>query len=141
MDHIDKTIIINAPSYAVWEALIDIDEMKAWMAEPELDLEIITDWKIGNPIVIKGFHHVRFENRGTVLQFERDKILAYNFLSSLSRLPDKPDNYSIVEFRLTPLESQTSLRLTLRNFPTEAIFRHLDFYWNTTLETMKKWIE
>lgn len=141
VQHIDKTIIINAPPAAVWEALTDIDVMKAWMAEPELDLKIITDWKIGNTIVIKGFHHVRFENTGVVLQFEPEKILAYNFLSSLSRLPDKPDNYSIVEFSVTPLESETSLRLTLRNFPTEAIFKHLDFYWSATLEIMKKWIE
>lgn len=141
VQHIDKTIIINAPPSAVWEALTDIDVMKTWMAEPELDLEIITDWTIGNPIVINGFHHVRFENAGVVLQFEPEKILAYNFLSSLSRLPDYPDNYSIIEFRLTPSEGETSLRLTLRNFPTEAIFKHLDFYWSTTLEIMKKWIE
>jgi len=138
---IEKTIIIKALPFAVWHALTNPEVMKQWIAEPELELEIITAWKIGAPIVIKGFHHIRFENKGTVLQFEPNKVLEYNFLSSLSRLPDKPENYTVAQFRLMPLENQTSLTLILRNFPTEAIFKHVDFYWRTTLEIMKKVVE
>lgn len=138
---IEKTIIIKAPPFAVWDALTNSEVMKQWMGEPELEIEIITDWQVGAPIVIKGFHHIRFENKGVVLQFEPNKVLEYNFLSSLSRLPYRPENYTIVEFRLAPLESQTTLTLILRNFPTEVIFRHLDFYWMTTIEIMKKEVE
>lgn len=49
---IDKTIIIKAPR----------------IGEPEMGIEIITNWQVGSPIVIKGFHHKKFENKGTVLQ-------------------------------------------------------------------------
>lgn len=111
------------------------------MAEPAMELEIITSWKTGSPIIIKGFHHMKFENRGTVLQFQPPHLLQYNHLSSLSRLQDKPENYSIITFSLVPLENNTSLTVTLSNFPTEAIFRHLDFYWRTTTEILKKMIE
>lgn len=138
---IDKTIIIKAPPSAVWHTLTNPGLMKQWMAEPEMALEIITDWKVGSPIVIKGFHHIKFENKGTVLQFEPDSVLQYNYLSSLSRLPDKPENYSIIGFGLAPLKNQTSLTLTISNFPTETIFKHIDFYWSTTIEIMKKLIE
>lgn len=140
---IDKTIIIKAPPYTVWDTLTNPDMIRQWVGEPEMGIEIITDWKVGNPIVIKGFHHIKFENKGTVLHVEPNKVLQYNYLSSLSRLPDKPENYSIVEFRLAPapLENQTSLTLTLSNFPTETIFKHLDFYWKTTVEIIKKVIE
>lgn len=65
------------------------------MADPEVGIELITNWKVGSPITIKGFHHIKFENKKTVLQFEPDKVLQYDYLSSLSRLPDKPENYSI----------------------------------------------
>lgn len=138
---IDKTIIIKAPSTTVWKTLTDPTSIKQWMAEPGIAFEITTDWKVGNPIVIKAFHHIPFVNKGTVLRFEPDSVLQYNYLSSLSKLPDKPENYSIIEFRLAPLENHTSLTLTLRNFPTETIFRHVEFYWSATIEIMRDFAE
>jgi uncharacterized protein YndB with AHSA1/START domain len=138
---IEKTIIIKALPFAVWDALTNPEVMKQWMGEPELEMEIITDWQVGTPILIKGFHHIRFENKGTILQFEPNQVLEYNFLSSLSRLHDTYENYTIVQFRLMLLDNQTSLTLTVSNFPTEAIFNHVNFYWRTTLEILKKVIE
>jgi len=136
----NKTIHINAPTSKVWDALTNPELMKKWMSETKID--IITDWEVGNPIVIRGtLNGKNFENNGTVLQFELEKILQYNYLSSLSRLPDKPENYSVLEFRLTPMENQTTLTLALSNFPTETIYKHLAFYWNVTLEILKRMIE
>jgi uncharacterized protein YndB with AHSA1/START domain len=137
---LNKTVYINAPTSKVWETLTNPELMKKWMSETEIN--IITNWKVGNPIIIRGnLHGSNFENNGIVLQFEREKILQYNHLSSLSRLPDKPENYSVLEFRLTPVENQTALTLTLSNFPTESIYKHLAFYWNVTLEILKRMIE
>ena len=104
----------------------------------ETEINVITEWKVGNPIIIRGsLHRIKFENRGTVLQLEPEKILQYSHLSSLSRLPDKPENYSIIEFRLVPVKNQTTLTLTVNNFPTETIYKHLAFYWSVTLEILK----
>jgi uncharacterized protein YndB with AHSA1/START domain len=136
-----KTVNIKASPSIIWNTLTNIKLMKQWMGEPELELEIITDWKIGNPITIKGFHHVKFENKGTILQFEPNKILKYDYLSSISKLPDKSENHTVIEFRLVPSENQTLLTLTISNFPTESIFKHVDFYWNTTIGIIKKSIE
>jgi uncharacterized protein YndB with AHSA1/START domain len=136
----DKTVNINAPTSKVWEALTDPEFMKKWMFDTEIN--IITDWEVGNPIVIRGnMNGKTFENNGAVLQFEIEKTLQYTHLSSLSRLPDRPENYSVLEFRLTPLENQTALTLTLSNFPTESIYKHLAFYWNVTLEVLKRMLE
>lgn len=135
-----KTIIINARPSKVWNALTDRILIKKWMAETEL--EIITDWKTGSPIIIEGdLHGIYFRNAGTVLEFEPERVLKYNHLSSISELPDKMENYSVIEFRLMPEGDQTSLTLTLSNFPTEIIYKHLAFYWNGTLEVIKKLIE
>jgi uncharacterized protein YndB with AHSA1/START domain len=138
---IHKIVDINAPASQVWHTLTTPELMKKWMM-PDLEINILTDWKVGSPIVIRGrMNEKEFENRGTVLQFEPKEILRYSHLSSISRLPDRPENYSIVEFRLKPKENRTSLELTLSNFPTESIYTHLAFYWNVTLEILKKMIE
>ena len=136
-----KIVTINASTFTVWEALTNPDIMKQWMGEPEMALEVTTDWRIGSPIAIKGFHHVNFVNKGTVLRFEPGKVLEYNYLSSLSRLPEHVDNYTIIHFELESVEDGARLSLTVSNFPTEVIFKHVDFYWTTTLEILKKLLE
>lgn len=138
---IEKSITINALPSVVWKTLTNPDLVNQWMAEPGMEVEIITDWKVGSTIVINGFHHIKFQNTGTVLKVEPDKILAYNYLSSLSQLPDRPENYSIIEFSLEPIGNHTALTLTLRNFPTETIFKHINLYWTATMEILKKLIE
>jgi uncharacterized protein YndB with AHSA1/START domain len=137
---LNKAIRIDAPASMVWDVLTTPVFMKKWMAETEI--HIITDWTVGHPIIIHGnLQGIKFKNKGTVLQFEREKILQYSYLSSLSRLPHEPRNYSMIEFLLAPVENQTELILTLCNFPTEAIYQHLAFYWNVTLEILKKTVE
>src|ERR1041384_3371458 len=105
-----KTVEIDAPASRVWDALTDPALMKQWMADSDTEISILTDWTVGNPIVMYGkLHRMKFENKGRVLQFERERILRYSHLSSLSRLPDEPSSYSIIEFRLTPIDHGTSL--------------------------------
>jgi uncharacterized protein YndB with AHSA1/START domain len=124
------------------ETLTQPELMKRWMADSETEINIITDWKVGNPFIIRGtLHRVKFENKGTVLQFEPEKIIQYNHLSSISRLPDIPESYTILEFRLTPVNSHTQLTFTASNFPTETIYKHFRFYWNVTLELLKRMVE
>lgn len=139
---ISQTVAIDAPPRIVWRTLTDPDLMRKWMAEPEVGLEITTDWRVGSSIVVRGFHHVRFENTGIVLRFEPNSILQYSHQSSLSRLPDEPENYSIYTFRLTPMgEDSTSLTVEIANFPTESIFRHVEFYWRVTPRMMRQTAE
>ncbi len=138
---INQVIDLNAPPSRVWQALTTPEFMKKWMM-PDIDLQIITDWTIGSPMIIRGsMNGKNFENRGTVLQFEPEKTLRYTHLSSISSLPDQPENYSIIEFQVQPIEDRTTLTLTLSNFPTESIQQHLTFYWNVTLAVFKRMVE
>lgn len=139
--HISETIIVNAQPSEVWHALTNPDMMPTWMGEPEMELKIHTDWKVNSPIVISGFHHVKFENNGVVLAYDEERKLSYSHLSSVSRLPDKPENHSILEFILTPIDRHTQLTLTIKNFPTESIFKHLAFYWKATVVAIKETVE
>jgi uncharacterized protein YndB with AHSA1/START domain len=140
---IENAAKIHAPPSEVWRALTDPDLMRQWMAEPELRIRITTDWKVGSPIIVKGHHnHVDFENKGTVLQSEPYSILRYSHLSSLTGLPDKDENYTLIEFRLDRTEeNSTSLNVRISNFPTESIFKHWEFYWRITIDVVKRFIE
>lgn len=136
-----KSVEIDAPASRVWQALTLPESMKKWMM-PGLKLEILTDWQVGSPLLMGGNMNGKdFENRGTVLQYEPEKRLQYSHLSSISRLPDRPESYSILNFALHPTGEWTVLTLTLSNFPNESIYKHLSFYWNVTLEVLKRWIE
>ena len=137
----EKTLIINASPNTVWNALTDPHLLRQWMGDPEMEIEVITDWRTGGPIVIKGFHHMAFENKGTVLQFMPNYLLKYDYLSSLSGLPDTPENRTTLEFMLTPVGEQTSLSLIISNFPTDSIFKHVNLYWRSTIEILKKFVE
>jgi uncharacterized protein YndB with AHSA1/START domain len=138
---VDRTVSIDATPAAVWRALTEPARMRRWMGEPEMEIEIDTDWTVGGPIVVRGVHHVRFEGRGTVRRFEPGQALEYTQLSSVSRLPDVPESYSLIGFELASRGEGTDLTLTLRDFPTHTIYKHLDFYWRTTLEILKQFVE
>ena len=132
---------IDAPVAAVWRWLTSPAHMPQWMGEPEMAVDVRTSWAVGSPIIVSGFHHAHFSNIGTVLRFEPTSHLRYTHLSSLSRLPDSPENHSIVDVGLTDDGSRTSVVVTLSNFPNDVIFKHLDFYWRGTVGILKQCVE
>lgn len=137
---INRSVTINAPASKVWAALTVSELMKQWMSETEI--EVITDWKVGSPILIQGpWYKTGFKTYGTVLHYTPHSRLAYTHLSSLSRLPDKPEYYTTLDFRLTEQNNHTVVDLTLSNFPTYAINKHLAFYWNVAIVLLKKFVE
>ena len=137
-DKFSTTVTINSEPAKVWTTLTDIELMRQWLGEPEMKIEVQTDWNINSKIFIRGFHHIKFENKGIILQYDREKKLSYSHLSSISRLPDKTESYSILEFILTAFDKQTLLTLNISNFPTETIRKHLEFYWRTTIVNIKR---
>lgn len=139
--NIENTVIINSTPDIVWQFLTDPKMMEQWMGDKEMKIRVRTDWNVGNPILINGFHHVKFENRGIVLAYKTQELVSYTHLSSLSHLPDVRENYSIVTFLLTEINRQTQLSLRLENFPTESIYKHMNFYWKGTLIHFKHLVE
>ena len=137
---INKTVTINAPVSKLWDALTNPELIKRWMLDTEIN--VTTDWQIGGPIIFRGsLQWINFENKGTILQFEPEKAFQYNYWSTLSGLPDVPSNYTVVGFVVSPAENETTLTLTLSNFPNQVIYKHLDFYWTVTLDVLKRLCE
>lgn len=139
--NIERAIYISAAPNTVWQYLTDTNIMARWMGELEMNIKVETNWTVGSPIVISGFHHIKFENTGRVLNFEPGKLLCYTHLSSASHLPADEKNYTIISLLLASENEGTLLTLTLARFATETIMKHLDFYWRGTLNKLKKLIE
>jgi uncharacterized protein YndB with AHSA1/START domain len=141
IDKFSAAVTINSDTTQVWNTLTNPELMREWMGDPEMKIEVLTDWTVNSPILINVFHHIQFVSRGTILQYDKEKKLSYSHLGSISRLADLPENYSIIEFILLPVDGQTHLTINIENFPTETIRKHLEFYWRTTIFTIKTAVE
>jgi len=144
-EKVTKSIQIDASPAVVWRALTDPASIQAWIADGDDAIEVTTRWEVGGPILLRGNLHgkIRFENRGTVQAFEPERLLRYTHWSTLSKrvMPDAPENHVIFEFGLTPSEGGTRLDLTLSNLADFVVYKHLDFYWGTTLVILKRFCE
>ena len=138
---VNRTITINAPPSAVWQALTNPDLLREWRT-PDKASTVTAEWRTGGPIVFEGtWDRRKYLDRGTILAFDPQTTLRYNFWSKLSRLPDTPENYTVVEFTLSPTQTATTLTLTHTNFQNEAIYGHANFYWATALHRIKQLLE
>lgn len=134
---VNYQIHIDTTSAIVWEILTNPKYIKQWMWEEEIIVE--SDWKVNSTIRFEGLlNGLPFKNKGIILQFEPEKFFQYSFWSTLSEQEDKPKNYSIITFTLTPIERKTMLTFTQRNFIAETTFKHSDLYWKGTLQIIKQ---
>jgi uncharacterized protein YndB with AHSA1/START domain len=129
---------IQAPVSKVWEALTDPALIKKYF----FDTNTYTDWKPGNPIVFKGeWQGKQYEDKGTVLDVQQDKLLRYSHWSPLSGIEDKPENYLIVSYELEEEENGTGLTIRQENIADEKTKTHSAENWRKVMTGLKKLVE
>lgn len=142
---ITDSIVIAAPSAAVWDALVDPAGGALWRGAAYL-----SDWQAGSPLLITGtIGAKRIRDKGTVLRAEPPTLLSYEFLPRVSGLPDVPESYSTVTFTLMPEGDGTLVAVTHTVPPSpvrrgkdfvigpESGEKHVAFYWRSTLPLLK----
>ncbi len=133
-----KNIPIQAPVAKVWNALIDPEVIKIYL----YGTQTISDWKEGSSILFTGVWEGKaYEDHGTILKLEKEKIFRYDYWSHFSGVPDIPENYSIITFELKSEGPLTSLSLTQENFPTQTSYEHSDSGWDYALKILKDFLE
>lgn len=137
---IQQNILINAPASKVWDALTNPEEMKRWYSDSEINIQ--SDWKVNGLFILSGnWHGTEYMNKGTILKLEPKKNFRYTHLSSMSEIKDIPENYTVLDFSLEEKGVQTLLTLNCSNLIDEAIYGHMQFYWNVTLLLLKQQLE
>ena len=129
---------INTPISKVWDALTKPHIIKQYL----FGTEVTTDWQVGSPITYKGLWNGKaYEDKGKVLQIEIEKLLVSTFWSSLSGLPDVPENYKTVRYELTADGNGTRLTITQDNNDSQEDANHSEQNWKMVLDGLKKLLE
>jgi uncharacterized protein YndB with AHSA1/START domain len=132
------TIMINAPVAKVWEALTTPEMIKRYL----FGTEVVTDWKVDSPIIYKGeWEGKPFEDKGTILQIEPEELLVSTHWSPLSGVPDAPEYYHTVTYKLTRQGGGTRVTLTQDNNASEEERTHSEQNWMMVLGGLKKLLE
>ena len=134
----EVTATINAPAAKVWEAFTNPELLKKIF----FGAEVISDWKVGSSIIYKGVWEGKpYEDKGIILQFEPEKLLVTNHWSPLSGVPDVPENYHTVSYKLSGKGISTELTITQDNNATEDEKMHSEQNWKMMLDGIKKMLE
>jgi len=137
------TTTIEAPPQKVWEALTDKSKMKSFFFGSDIE----TDWRPGNPIRFRGdWKGKKYVDKGMIKTFEPEKKLTFTHFSTLSNLPDTPENYHTVTFELYPQGDRTEVALTQENendseLRTPQAREELKKNWSMLLDSLKKVVE
>ncbi len=130
-----KTVTIHASKRDVWNVLTNPDKVKEYMHGTEMS----TDWKEGGPIFWRGEWKGRpYEDKGTVLAVEPQKLLSYTHWSPMGGSEDKPENYHTVTYALSGEDGETTLTLTQDNNPTqEEAEKMANQNWGPVMDGLK----
>ena len=132
------TTTINASASRVWEAIINPKLIKQYL----FGAEVISDWKEGSPIIYKGTYEGKtYEDKGSVLKVEPEKLLLITHWSPLSGSPDTPENYHKVRYEVDAKNGSTQLTITQDNNSTEEEQEQNAKFWKMVLDGMKKLLE
>ncbi len=132
------SISINAPKSEVWKALIEPEQIKKYL----FGTETKTDWKVGSPITFSGeWEGKPYQDKGTILQIEKEKILKYNYWSSFSGTEDKPENYANITYSIEEQNGQTVFTIVQDGIKTPEAREHSEQNWNVVMGSLKELLE
>ena len=140
---IQNTITINAPAAKVWDALTNPEQTKKYM----FGCETVSDWQPGSSLLWRMDYEGQpfVAVKGSILEIEPEKFLAYTVFDPNSTIEDKPENYLTVRYALATENGQTTLTVTQGDYNTvaEGERRYQEAYnngegWNPILVKIKE---
>lgn len=134
----EASTTIHAPASKVWDALTKPDLIKQYF----FGTNVVTDWKVGSPIYYRGEWQGRsYEDKGNILEVEREKRLVSTHWSPLAGVPDSPENYHTVTYLLSEHDGTTHVTIRQDNNASEDEKTHSEENWKMVLSGLKKLVE
>jgi len=131
-------ININAPVSKVWEALTNPEVIKKYL----FGTETITDWKVGSSITFKGeWEGKQYEDKGTILDIEENKLIKYTYWSSMSGAEDTAENYLIITYEISGEDNDVKLTITQENIPDKNRKEISEENWAKVMSDLKDVVE
>lgn len=133
-----QSITIAAPRSKVWEAITKPELVKQYFFGTNIE----STWKKGAAIRFTGeWEGKPYEDKGVIVEIEKDKLLKYNYYSSWSGKPDVPENYQLVTYRLNDMGGNTEYVVEQEGIETEEAARHSEQNWAGILQELRKLLE
>jgi len=132
---VSESIVINAGSDRVWDVLTKPEIIKEYL----FGTETVTDWKVGSDIVFQGeYQGHKYRDKGVIKENIFHKRISYSYWSGFSGLEDKPENYSMVIYDMSPVDStHTKFTWTQKGYPDEDRQKHSQSGMKAFLEQIK----
>lgn len=132
------TFEIKGSKQDVWDALINPEKVKQYF----FGTNLICDWKVGSPIRFTGeWEGNPYEDKGTVLEYQHEDRLSYDYYSSFSGQPDVPENYQTITYQVKENKGVTTLTIIQTNCRSEEVKTHSESNWKMVMDGMKKLVE
>lgn len=125
---IENEIDIEAPAGKVWDALINPEQTRKYM----FGCAVISDFKEGDPMLWQGEVDGQLVTfvKGHVVRCDPERELVYTTFDPNSDVPDIPENYLTVTYRLTGNEGKTTLYISQGDYSKvhdgETRYRHAE---------------
>ena len=143
---VKNSIVINASTEKVWDALVNPEQTKKYM----FGCETVSDWKVGTSLLWRGEYEGKemVFVKGTIVDIKPGKFLAYTTIDPNSTIDDISENYLTVTYDLTVEDGQTLFTVTQGDYSkvAEGERRYTEAYnngegWNPILVEIKKLVE
>lgn len=143
---IKNVIEISAPAEKVWDALVNPEQTRKYM----FGCETVSDWKKGSELLWKGEHEGKemIFVKGTIVDIQPRKFLAYTTIDPHSTIDDKVENYLTVTYHLEEKDNKTTFTVTQGDYASvaEGERRYKESYnngegWNPILFQIKSLVE
>jgi uncharacterized protein YndB with AHSA1/START domain len=112
---IQKRIEIAAPPARVWRALTDFRQFSQWF-QVALDGPFVAGQPVGGRLTFPGYEHVRMDIEVKTIQPENYFSYTWHPYSVDPTIDYAKETPTLVEFRLAPSETGTSLTVTESGF-------------------------
>jgi uncharacterized protein YndB with AHSA1/START domain len=135
-----KSVEISTSTNDVWRALTEPDKIAQWMGGARVE----SKWELCSDITFTAKWPNKKEivrDRGTVLAIEPEKLLQYSQWNEVSRLPDAPENRTVITFSLDWTGAATRLTVRHDHFYSESAYKHINFFWGYALTDIKILLE
>jgi uncharacterized protein YndB with AHSA1/START domain len=130
--------LISAPVGQVWNALTDPDVIQKYF----LGTHVTTSWQVGEPITFEGeWNGKHYEDKGVVLSFEPEHRLSISHYSPSTGLPDIPESYHSVEYRVEPEPGGSRVTITQGNNRSVEEVEESAKLWDMVLQNLKELLE
>lgn len=128
-------MLIHAPRPVVWRALTEPGLIKQYF----FGTDVITTWQVGSPIRFSGsWEGKAYEDKGSILHFEPEREIRFDYFSSWSGQEDSPGNRQVITYRVTEQSGATLLLVQQENCPSEEARLHSEENWRGVLNGLRE---